>query len=86
MDIFREIKELGYTGGRTQGCYHIKSIKEYHEIETPGYKEIARPKIPYIKPLSSRKLVDKPLKKNSSRQSKLTTTCRLIFTTSAGAN
>jgi hypothetical protein len=56
MDIFREIKKLGYTGGRTQGCYHIKRIKEYHEIETPGYKEIARPKIPYIKPLSSRKL------------------------------
>lgn len=56
MDIFREIKKLGYTGGRTQGCYHIKRIKEYHEIVTPGYKEIARPKIPYIKPLSSRKL------------------------------
>jgi len=56
MDIFREIKKLGYTGGRTQGCYHIKRIKDYHEIVTPGYKEIARPKIPYIKPLSSRKL------------------------------
>ena len=55
-DIFREIKELGYTGGRTQGCYHIKLIKEHHEIKTLGYKEIARPKIPYIKPLSSRKL------------------------------
>ncbi|MFC2090916.1 ISL3 family transposase [Bacteroidota bacterium] len=48
MDIFREIKELGYTGGRTQGCYHIKLIKEHHEIETLGYKEIARPKILYI--------------------------------------
>lgn len=56
MDIFREIKKLGYTGGRTQGCYHIKRIKEYHEIETLGYKEITRPKISYIKPLSSRKL------------------------------
>jgi transposase len=56
MDIFREIKKLGYTGGKTQGCYHIKRIKEYHEIETPGYKEITRPKISYIKPLSSRKL------------------------------
>jgi hypothetical protein len=30
--------------------------------------------------------LDKPLKKNSPRQSKLTTPCRLIFTTSAGAN
>lgn len=56
MDIFKEIKMLGYTGGRTQGCYHIKRIKEYHEIKTPGYKEIAQPKIPYLKPLSSRKL------------------------------
>ena len=56
MDIFREIKKLGYTGGRTQGCYHIKRIKEHHEIETPGYKEITGPKISYIKPLSSRKL------------------------------
>jgi hypothetical protein len=56
MDIFKEIKMLGYTGGRTQGCYHIKRIKEYHEIKTKGYKEITRPRIPYIKPLSSRKL------------------------------
>ena len=56
MDIFREIKELGYTGGRTQGCYHIKLIKENYEIETTGYKETPRPKIPYVKPLSSRKL------------------------------
>ena len=56
MDIFREIKELGYTGGRTQGCYHIKLIKENYEIETTGFKETPRPKIPYIKPLSSRKL------------------------------
>jgi len=56
IDIFKEIKKLGYTGGRTQGCYHIKRIKEYHEIVTPGYKEIIRPKIPYIKPLNYRKL------------------------------
>ena len=56
MDIFREIKELGYTGGRTQGCYHIKLIKENYEIDTTGYKETPRPKIPYVKPLSSRKL------------------------------
>jgi len=56
IDIFREIKELGYNGGKTQGCYHIKLIKEYHEIETLGHLEIPQPKIPYIKPLSSRKL------------------------------
>ena len=56
IDIFREIKELGYTGGRTQGCYHIKLIKENCKIETNGYSEIPRPKIPYVKPLSSRTL------------------------------
>ena len=56
MDIFREIKGLGYTGGKTQGCYHIKLIKENYEIETTGYKETPRTKIPYVKPLSSRKL------------------------------
>jgi len=56
MDIFREIKELGYTGGRTQACYHIKLIKENYEIETTGHKETPQPKIPYVKPLSSRKL------------------------------
>jgi hypothetical protein len=56
MDIFKEIQMLGYNGGKTQGCYYIKRIKEHYEIETPGYKEVARPKIPYIKPLSSRKL------------------------------
>jgi orotate phosphoribosyltransferase-like protein len=27
MDVFREIKELGYIGGRTQGCYHIKASR-----------------------------------------------------------
>jgi hypothetical protein len=41
---------------RTQGCYHIKLIKENYEIETTGYKETPRPKILYVKPLSSRKL------------------------------
>ena len=40
----------------TGQCYHIKRIKEHHEIETLGCKEIPRPKIPYIKPLSSRNL------------------------------
>lgn len=56
IGIFREIKELGYTGGRTQGCNDIKLIKEKYEIETTGYKEIPRPIIPYVKPLCSRKL------------------------------
>jgi hypothetical protein len=56
IDIFREIKELGYNGGKTQGYYNIKLIKENCNIETIGYPVIPQPKIPYIKPLSSRKL------------------------------
>ena len=56
MDLFKEIKMVGYTCGIRQGCYHIKRIKKYHVMDTHGYKEIIRPKIPYIKPLSSRKL------------------------------
>ncbi|MBT3749853.1 MAG: ISL3 family transposase [Candidatus Marinimicrobia bacterium] len=56
MDIFREIKKLGYTGGRSQGCENIKLIKENYKIETNGYSEIPLPKIPYIKPLSTRNL------------------------------
>jgi transposase len=56
IDIYREIKELGYNGSRTQGCVNIKLIKENCKIETKGYSEIPRPKIPFVKPLSSRKL------------------------------
>ena len=56
IDIYREIKELGYNGGKTQGYTNIKLIKENYKIETIGYTKIPRPKIPYIKPLCSRKL------------------------------
>jgi hypothetical protein len=38
MDIFKEIKELGYSGGKTQGCYHIKLIKDNYDLETTEYK------------------------------------------------
>ncbi|MFC2090778.1 ISL3 family transposase [Bacteroidota bacterium] len=56
IDIFREIKELEYNGGRTQGCVNIKLIKENCKIETKGYSDTPRPKIQFVKPLSSRKL------------------------------
>jgi hypothetical protein len=54
IDIYREIKELGYTGGMSQGYTNIKLIKENYKIETTGYKETPIPKIRYVKPLSSR--------------------------------
>ena len=56
IDIFREIKELGYNGGKMQGYYNIKLIKENCNIEVIGYPVNHKPKIPCIKPLSSRKL------------------------------
>jgi transposase len=56
IDIFREIKKLGYNGGKTQGYYNIKLIKRNCNIDTIGYQINQQPKISYIKPLSSRKL------------------------------
>ena len=55
-DIIDEIYELGYKGSRTQAYYNINIIKEKFEIYTPDFAQIQKSKIPYIKPLSSRKL------------------------------
>ena len=56
IDIYREIKELGYTGGQTQGYTNINLVKENYKIETTGFRETPLPKIRYVRPLSSRKL------------------------------
>lgn len=55
-DIIDEIYELGYKGSRTQAYHNINSIKEEFEIYTPDFAQIQKSRIPYIKPLSSRKL------------------------------
>jgi transposase len=55
-DIIDEIYELGYKGSRTQAYYNINIIKEKFEIYTPDFAQIQKSKIPYVKPLSSRKL------------------------------
>lgn len=55
-DIIEEIYELGYNGGRTQAYHNINIIKEEFEIHTPDFAQIQKSKIPYIKPLRSRKL------------------------------
>lgn len=55
-DIIDEIRELGFTGSQTQAYHNINVIKGNHDIRTSGFSQIPQPRIPYIKPLSSRKL------------------------------
>jgi len=55
-DIIKEIKDLGFNGSRSQAYNNINTIKENHGIETPGFSQTQCTRIPYVKPLSSRKL------------------------------
>lgn len=55
-DIIDEIYKLGYNGSRTQAYHNINIIKERFEIYTPNFTQIQKSRIPYVKPLSSRKL------------------------------
>jgi len=55
-DIIVEITELGYNGSQTQAYTNINRIKEDCGIYTPDFIQIQQTKIPYIKPLNSRKL------------------------------
>jgi transposase len=55
-DIYEEIREMGFNGGRSTASYNINILKEEYNISTPGFTQVQHPKIPYIKPLSSRKL------------------------------
>jgi transposase len=55
-NIIDEIYKLGYTGSRTQAYHNINTIKENFKIDTPDYTQVLLTKIPYVKPLNSRKL------------------------------
>jgi transposase len=55
-DIFEEICELGFNGSRSQAYYNINVMKKTYGINTPGFLQFQNNKIPYIKPLSTRKL------------------------------
>ena len=56
-DIIEEIRELGYNGGNTQAYQNIHDIRKNFKICTPGFVQFQRQtKIPYVRPLSSRKL------------------------------
>ena len=55
-DIIDEILLLGFNGGRTQAYHNINILKSDFKINIPSFTEVQQYTIPYIKPLSSRKL------------------------------
>ncbi len=55
-DIFNEIVLLGYNGGSTQAYSYINKIKLEYGLTKLYYAKIQQRMIPYVKPLSSRKL------------------------------
>ena len=55
-DIYDEITEMGFKGEISQARYNINMLKEQSKISTSGFSQIQSQKIPYIRPLSSRKL------------------------------
>lgn len=55
-EIIRDIVKLGYNGSQTQAYCNIKLIKENSNITTPDFTQAQRIKIPFTKPLPSRKL------------------------------
>ncbi len=54
--IIDEILLLGFNGGRTQAYHNINILKLECKINIPSFTEVQQYTIPYIKPLSSRKL------------------------------
>lgn len=54
--IIDEILLLGFNGGRTQAYHNINILKSEFKINIPSFTEVQQYTIPYIKPLSSRKL------------------------------
>lgn len=55
-DIINEIRELGFNGSQSQAYYNINVIRDNFKICTPGFSQVQHTKIPYVKPLSPRKL------------------------------
>jgi transposase len=55
-EIYDEITEMGFKGEISQARHNINMLKEQSKINTSGFSQIQSQKIPYIRPLSSRKL------------------------------
>ena len=55
-NIIDEITQLGYSGSQSQAYENINKLKEQNGINTPDFAQIQRIRIPFVKPLHSRKL------------------------------
>lgn len=55
-DIINEITELGFNGRMARAYININAMKEHFDINTPDYRQILKERIPFVKPLHSRKL------------------------------
>ncbi len=55
-DIYDEITQMGFKGEISQARYNINMLKEQLSISTLGLSQIQSQRIPYIRPLSPRKL------------------------------
>lgn len=55
-NIICEITQLGYSGSQSQAYENINKLKEQYGINTPDFAQIQRTRIPFVKPLHSRKL------------------------------
>lgn len=56
IDIFKEIKALGYNESQTQDYHKINLLKEEMGIITPDFNQCLAQKLPFIKPLRLREL------------------------------
>ena len=56
IDIFKEIKALGYNGSQTQAYHNINLLKQEMGIITPDFNQCLAQKVPFVKPLRSREL------------------------------
>jgi len=57
-DIYEEIREMGFNGEISQAYHNINMLKKQYKINTSSFSQIQSIKIPYVRPLSSRKLAN----------------------------
>lgn len=55
-DIIREIVDLGFNGGLSQAYCNINFLKEQNDIKTLDYAQVLQERLPFVKPLHSKKL------------------------------
>ena len=57
-DIYEEISKMGFNGEISQACHNINMLKKQYKINTSSFSQVQSIKIPYVRPLSSRKLAN----------------------------